>query len=158
MSLNGYSWVEGNVINAIDPSGMEACTSTLDVICPDGGGGSGGGGSFALVPLLERIATGVGQALRQVCVVFNGALCQGAFELLREGIFEGIQRAAEEFNSDNLKRCIDECKYTLTEGFGPCIDDCRRMGKPYLQCQSECMKELSQYLLRCEARCREIFE
>ncbi|MCC6614048.1 MAG: hypothetical protein IT320_11270 [Anaerolineae bacterium] len=37
MSLNGYSWVEGNVPNLIDPSGMQVDPYTVE---PGGGGGT----------------------------------------------------------------------------------------------------------------------
>jgi len=45
MSMNGYSWVEGNTPNMVDPSGM--CFEELGVPsanCFGGGGGSFGGG------------------------------------------------------------------------------------------------------------------
>ena len=39
MSLNGYSWVEGNVPNAIDPTGMQQCDSLQDLFSPNAAGG-----------------------------------------------------------------------------------------------------------------------
>ena len=42
MSMNGYSWVEGNTPNMVDPSGM---CSPLAVLCDDGGSGGADGAS-----------------------------------------------------------------------------------------------------------------
>jgi RHS repeat-associated protein len=75
MSLNGYSWVEGNTPNLVDPLGLCA----LSIACHDqGGGGGGGDGSLPISSAVaQRTAQNVTRGLRDL-------LREGGTLLVRE--------------------------------------------------------------------------
>ena len=111
MSVNDYSWVEGNVVNAVDPSGNQFRIPGFE----EGEGGGGGGGVILLLLALytAAIAPSPGPGgttnnpfLEELAEEFNDGLCDARDGLL--SLFGDISSSDANTNTDTAENVQED--------------------------------------------------
>jgi len=106
MSLNGYSWVEGNVVNAVDPSGLE-CVSWNDI--QPGGGNFDPYRYYACADLENTLYTTLNTPTwEEVFACYNCAMTAAnrSVEAYRQGLMQAIYDEMDGASIDRVETAI----------------------------------------------------